>query len=109
MMNNDMFMADDAEQVMKEHREYAGFTARHLMTKLQILPGNQLTKIIGIGFERNNLEALESWVYFISNTLKIPFTKEHFEMLEVILQGILEAAERDYHIQLRMEVTRYAH
>jgi hypothetical protein len=107
MINPDNYLADDAEQIAKEHHEYAGFTARHLMKKLRILPGNKLTPIIGIGFERNNLEALESWVYFISYQLKIPFSKDQFEMLEVILQGIIEAAESDFHLQLRMKVSGY--
>lgn len=82
-------------------KEFAGYLANKLSESLRIIPGNELVQYIGCGDEQDNVEALESWVYMVCSSLKLPFSCDQAEMLESMLQPILTSISQELDCSLQ--------
>lgn len=76
-------------------RQYSGYLANKLVDELGIKEGIELVPLIGLGTEKNNLEAVETWVYYVCSDLKLSFTDKHFSTLLCILSPVVERLSAD--------------
>lgn len=81
----------------KLHGDASGMIARHLAFSLQINQGAELVVLLGIGNEKDNIEAVTSWVLGrIERLPKWPLSGDEailfIEQLEKELRSILQDA-----------------
>lgn len=86
------------------YHDYAGALALQLMSEFKLLNNQSLVTMLGHGFERNNREALESWVYAVCMALKLPFHSQSLPVLESTLRAALDALRQHMEIASELEV-----
>lgn len=83
--------ASTQSQCRQLHHEYAGNLARQLMQQQHIHNDQSLVAVLGHGFERDNREVMESWVYAVCTKLKLPFSQHSLPVLDSTLAAVLHA------------------
>lgn len=106
MLNSQSFTPTVIQTIQHTQRDFAGPLAQHLVDSLHIQQGNSLVPYLGYGFESSNQDALESWVYMVCTSLKIPFSSASLSTLESILAPALDALRNERTLSLDIcEVT----
>lgn len=91
-----LFTKAQVNTLRATHHEYTSHLTNKLITTFSIPSGAELVKQLGFGFEQNNKEALESWVYAVCTSLRLPFNYTSLPILESTLGSVLNALELQF-------------
>ncbi len=97
---------ENSRREQKLRRELSGYLANKLVGALGIKEGSELVPFIGLGTEKSNQEAVETWVYYVCSDMKLSFGDKHFNTLLCILEPVVDRLSAD--LKLPITISKQA-
>lgn len=97
---------ENSRREQQHRREFSGYLAKKLVDELRIKEGSELVPFIGLGSEKSNQEAVETWVYYVCSDMKLSFGDKHFNTLLCILEPVVDRLSTD--LKLSITISKQA-
>lgn len=91
---------ENSRREQQLRRELSEYLANKLIDELGIKEGSELVPFIGLGTEKNNQEAVETWVYYVCSDMKLSFGDKHFNTLLCILSPVVDRLSADLKLSI---------